>query len=82
LGSIFELITDGKFKATFHRVLDIGRERYSSPFFFEPSYYTHIPMNLINDSDDYVLYGDWWSNNQLEAGEWSKSKIKKKMTKT
>jgi len=31
-------ITNGKLKATKHRVLDIGVERYSSPYFFEPHY--------------------------------------------
>ena len=48
LGSIFEIITGGVFKATYHRVLDIATERYSCPFFFEPSYYTHVPLDLMD----------------------------------
>ena len=59
-----EEITQGKFKATYHRVLDIGGERYSSPFFFEPSYYTPIPLNLYeDDKTKTVLYGHWWAKN-------------------
>ena len=34
--------TTGRFKATRHRVVDNGKERYSVPFFVEPNYYADI----------------------------------------
>ena len=42
-------ITNGTLKATQHRVLDIGVERYSSPYFFEPHYSAQIPKSIKND---------------------------------
>ena len=48
LGDTFERVTNFKLKATKHRVLDIGVERYSSPFFFDPKYSAVIPSNLLN----------------------------------
>lgn len=61
LGKIFERITNYKLKATFHRVLDIGVERYSSPFFMEPKYTAVIPSNLINPEQEgtEIVYGPW-----------------------
>lgn len=43
LGDMISRITNYKLKATLHRVLDIGVDRYSSPFFFEPHYAASIP---------------------------------------
>ena len=51
LGATFERITNWKLKGTFHRVLDIGVERYSSPFFAEPRYSSIIPSNLLEPDD-------------------------------
>lgn len=77
LGSIFEEITQGKFKATFHRVLDIHKERFSCPFFFEPSYTTPIPLNLLDgQAGETIMYGEWWAKNQMGAGEWKAAQIK------
>ena len=39
-------------KATLHRVLDIGRERYSSPFFLEPKYDAIIPSDITQRDED------------------------------
>jgi isopenicillin N synthase-like dioxygenase len=47
LGDIFSRITDFTLKATKHRVLDIGIERFSSPFFLEPKYSALIPRSLM-----------------------------------
>lgn len=46
LGTMFSRITNYTLKATLHRVLDIGVERFSSPFFFEPKYSAEIPMTI------------------------------------
>ena len=50
LGDMLSRITNYKLKATKHRVLDIGVERFSSPFFFEPNYSANIPVSLVGDS--------------------------------
>ena len=44
-------MSNGRFKATTHRVLDIGGERFSLPFFYEPNLDSNmnakIPRNLL-----------------------------------
>ena len=62
-GDIFERITNYKVKATSHRVVDIGVERYSSPFFVEPKYSAVIPANLLvpeeQEKEKPIIYGPW-----------------------
>ena len=63
LGDMLSRITNYTLKATKHRVLDIGVERFSSPFFFEPRYAAEIPTVLKEGLDDpdteKLVYGDW-----------------------
>ena len=47
LGSFFSTVTNFKLKATMHRVVDIGKERYSSPFFMDPKFDAIIPATLM-----------------------------------
>lgn len=74
LGDTFARITNFKLKATKHRVLDIGIERFSSPFFFEPKYTAVIRANILADSEEKseedVVFGDWLSSRILEYIEW------------
>ena len=51
LGEILSRISNFKLKATKHRVLDIGIERFSSPFFLEPKYSALIPRSLIKNEE-------------------------------
>ena len=57
--------TTGRFKATKHRVVDYGKERYSVPFFVEPNYYADIGRyerelkQSSRESDEPTLYGLW-----------------------
>ena len=44
-------ITNYILKATLHRVIDIGYDRFSSPFFFEPHYAAKIPSSIIKNED-------------------------------
>ena len=46
IGDMLSRITNYTLKATKHRVMDIGKDRYSSPFFFEPHYAAAIPTVL------------------------------------
>ena len=52
LGVIFNRISDGKLKATLHRVLDIGIERFSSPFFLRPRYFAKIPESIFVSEEE------------------------------
>lgn len=47
IGDTLEQISGHKIKSTKHRVLDIGAERYSSPFFFDPKFSARISQNLL-----------------------------------
>jgi len=44
-------ITNYNLKATLHRVIDIGQDRYSSPFFFEPHYTAKIQSSILKNPD-------------------------------
>ena len=66
LGDMLSRISDGQLKATKHRVLDIGVERYSSPFFFEPRYAASIPSSIAHltsasdeTDEECVYFGHW-----------------------
>jgi isopenicillin N synthase-like dioxygenase len=48
IGDMLSRITNYILKATLHRVMDIGDDRYSSPFFFEPHYEAKIPSSILN----------------------------------
>ena len=71
LGDMLSRITNYKLKATKHRVLDIGVERFSSPFFFEPNYSAKIPSTLSDDTATTdIIYGDWLIDKMREFGEY------------
>ena len=75
IGDMLSRITNYELKATKHRVLDIGVERFSSPFFFEPHYAARIPKLLKEDAlkydkDDELIYGDWVIEKMRMFGEW------------
>ena len=47
MGAIIEKISNNLIKATKHRVLDIGKDRYSMPYFMSPKHPARIsPMHL------------------------------------
>ena len=52
IGTLLSKITNYRLKATMHRVLDIGRERYSSPFFMDPKFSARIAENLLTSEED------------------------------
>jgi isopenicillin N synthase-like dioxygenase len=66
LGDMLSRTTGYRLKATKHRVLDIGVERYSSPFFFEPRYAASIPSTIAHltsaseiTDEECVYFGHW-----------------------
>jgi isopenicillin N synthase-like dioxygenase len=80
LGKTFEHITNLKLKATYHQVLDIGVERYSSPYFLEPKSSAVIPSNLLDEREESkqetIVYGLWLSEAMKRFGEWKNFKRK------
>lgn len=48
IGDMLSRITNYILKATLHRVIDIGDDRFSSPFFFEPHYAARIPSSIMD----------------------------------
>lgn len=74
LGELFSRVTGFRLKATQHRVMDIGTERYSSPFFFEPRSSTVIPTNILTPEseqiEDPIVYGKWLAQSMKRFGEW------------
>ena len=51
IGDMLSRITNYSLKATLHRVIDIGNDRFSSPFFFEPHYTAKIPSSIIKSDE-------------------------------
>jgi len=80
LGDTLSRATNFKLKATSHRVLDIGIERYSNAFFFEPRFSTVIPANLLNHEEEAVespvMYGEFLVKKMVESyAEWKDFKL-------
>lgn len=65
IGDVFSRMMGGRFKATRHRVLDIGVDRFSVPFFLEPSFDGDIGLNFMTKhtgkGDAHIVekYGPW-----------------------
>jgi isopenicillin N synthase-like dioxygenase len=73
IGDMLSRLTNYILKATLHRVIDIGSDRFSSPFFFEPFYMAKIPSSILSSFAesaivelteeqkqlDNVMYGDY-----------------------
>ena len=65
IGDVFSRMMGGRFKATRHRVLDIGVDRYSVPFFMEPSFDGDIGENFMSKATgkgpkhEVEAYGPW-----------------------
>ena len=50
IGNMLEKISNYQIKATLHRVRDIGIERYSCPFFFDPKFSARISEKLLQSN--------------------------------
>jgi isopenicillin N synthase-like dioxygenase len=70
LGDILSRITGGLLKATKHRVVDIGVERFSCPFFLEPCYLARIPSNLSDKEAPDFIYGEYCIEKNSYFGEY------------
>ena len=74
LGDLFNRITNFQLKATKHRVLDIGVERFSSPFFLEAKFTASIPSNLLapeeQEVEEPIVFGPWLLKKLQTYVEW------------
>ncbi|XP_033753062.1 2-oxoglutarate-dependent dioxygenase citB-like [Pecten maximus] len=64
IGDLFSSMVGGRFKATCHRIIDIGVDRFSVPFFLEPNYDREVGFDLIKKSTGEDVsarekYGPW-----------------------
>lgn len=65
IGDVFSRMMGGRFKATRHRVIDIGVDRFSVPFFLEPSFDGDIGLNFmtkttgVGEEHKVEKYGPW-----------------------
>ena len=62
-------MTTNRVKATVHRVLAIGRQRRSVPFFLEPSYHAYVPYGLPEDKT-MASATDYPKDNAFQYGPW------------
>nr|AIW06456.1 putative isopenicillin-n-synthase [Ctenophora sp. N2 WRF-2014] len=62
-GSLIEELSDGKLPSLRHRVIDIKSDRYSTPFFFNPSYHAKICESLsgkcTETGKEWQTFGPW-----------------------
>jgi len=66
IGALLSRMTGHRYKATYHRVIDVGTDRYSAPFFFEPHFDADISKTIygktITGANEYKRYGPWMTN--------------------
>lgn len=56
IGEMLELLSDNRFRATPHRVINLsGKHRYSAPFFFEPNLNAEVKRK---DASQAIVYGE------------------------
>lgn len=81
---LLEKISNHKIKATYHRVLDIGVERFSSPYFLCPKYSARINDKLLESSrkysEDYEYEFDPQNQEEMNALDSFGSYLCSKMT--
>jgi len=66
IGALLSRMTGHRYKATYHRVIDLGTDRFSAPFFFEPHFDADVSKTIYGKSitgvGEYKKYGPWMTN--------------------
>ncbi|XP_046566711.1 2-oxoglutarate-Fe(II) type oxidoreductase hxnY-like [Haliotis rubra] len=86
IGDILSKTSNGRFKATRHRVVETGMDRYSVPFFFEPRYgaeigrmmpFKQVMNNNYTETNDHEFapenstkYGPWLIGKMQQFAEY------------
>ena len=72
IGDVLSKVTGRRLKATRHRVIDMGQNRQSVPFFLEPRFDVNINRNIVNPEEigdkKEVQYGPWLLQNMKNKG--------------
>eukprot|EP00795_Rhopilema_esculentum_P017593 gene17593-9232_t len=72
-GALLSKMVDYKLRATNHRVIDLGADRYSVPFFYEPAFDADISKSIsgkiINTA--FPKYGPWMTNRTSMFAEYA-----------
>ena len=72
IGALLSDMVDGKFKATNHRVIDVGTDRYSVPFFYEMHFDGDVSKSLSGKEINTIKkYGPWMTNRTSMFAEYS-----------
>ena len=76
IGALLADIVENRLVATNHRVLDIGVERFSVPFFLEPHYDGNLSKsiygNKVKSVGKFTKYGTYMSNRTSMFAEYAK----------
>ena len=82
IGDMLAQFTGGRLKATKHRVVDLGKDRYSVPFFLEPNYHANIGKPPISQHltacEKYMPQGVNKDGSECKYGHWLVETYKKK----
>ncbi|CAH1781592.1 unnamed protein product [Owenia fusiformis] len=75
IGALMTDLFGGRLKSTMHRVIDLGEDRYSVPFFYEPQFDTDISKTFdgkeIESIGRYHRYGPWMCNRTSQFKEYA-----------
>ncbi|CAH1775511.1 unnamed protein product [Owenia fusiformis] len=75
IGALMSELVGGRFRATIHRVVDLGKDRFSAPFFYSPSFDADISKTYdgkdIERPGQYKKYGPWMLKRTSQFKEYS-----------
>ncbi|CAH1777587.1 unnamed protein product [Owenia fusiformis] len=75
IGALMTELVGGRFKATIHRVVDLGEDRYSVPFFYSPNFDADISKTYdgkeIERPGQYKKFGPWMLNRTSQFKEYA-----------
>ena len=73
VGALLSEMVDGKFKATNHRVIDLGTDRFSVPLFYEMHFDGDVSRSLSGKVINSVFqkYGPWMTNRTSMFAEYA-----------
>jgi len=73
VGALLSQMVDGKLKATNHRVIDLGNDRFSVPLFYEMRFDADVSRSLSGKviNSIYQKYGPWMTNRTSMFAEYA-----------
>ena len=80
VGTMLERMTRGRLRSTIHRVLDLGEERISAPFFLEPGVYSGkkiLTLKFLNFCLDLYEIDTKKKWSEKKYGRWMVDYVKK-----